>query len=116
VFCFCHAAAELSAALTVVVPLLVDKGLASGVPEVRHSGAGWKRPPARHACARARVRPAIHRLTLPTPLPPSPQVRGLCVEVLGGVCRTAPAPALRPLLGGLVPALLEALSSLEDVR
>ncbi|GLI60137.1 hypothetical protein VaNZ11_002209, partial [Volvox africanus] len=44
------------------------------------------------------------------------EVRALSVEVLGLVAKTAPPPALRPLLPALVPALLEALSSLEDVR
>ncbi|GIL84022.1 hypothetical protein Vretifemale_12732, partial [Volvox reticuliferus] len=44
------------------------------------------------------------------------EVRALAVEMLGLVSKTAPPPALRPLLPALVPALLEALSSLEDVR
>ncbi|KAG2487332.1 hypothetical protein HYH03_014048 [Edaphochlamys debaryana] len=44
------------------------------------------------------------------------EVRALSVEVLGLAAKAAPPSALRPLLGALVPALLEALSSLEDVR
>lgn len=44
------------------------------------------------------------------------QVRGLSVEVLAAVAKSAPPAALRPLLPQLVGALLEALSSLEDVR
>ena len=38
------------------------------------------------------------------------------MDVLGSIAKAAPAGALRPLLPALVPALVEALSSREDVR
>ncbi|GFR47108.1 hypothetical protein Agub_g8793, partial [Astrephomene gubernaculifera] len=44
------------------------------------------------------------------------EVRGLSVEVLSLLSRSAPPAALRPLLGAMVPALLEALSNMEDAR
>jgi hypothetical protein len=50
------------------------------------------------------------------PLNPSPQVRGLSLDVLAQAVRSAGPGPLAPLAPALVPGLLEALSGLEVCR
>jgi len=47
---------------------------------------------------------------------PAKDVRFFALDLLPQICRSAPPEAIQPLLGQIVPALLEALSTMEDQR